>query len=108
MRSEFRKPRGYLSQNPTTRAMRPSGERSNTLRPVPAGSPFSFFALQGVCLRARGDMYLEAMVETPVKLTERQRQLLREFAAGGSDEEHSPESHGFFAKVKELWQDLRE
>ena len=32
--------------------------------------------------QARGDMYMEAIVETPVKLTERQRQLLREFADG--------------------------
>src|SRR5512144_500461 len=58
--------------------------------------------------QARGDMYVEAMVETPVNLTEKQRKLLQEFADGGADEEHSPESHGFFAKVKELWQDLRE
>ena len=58
--------------------------------------------------QARGDMYVEAVVETPVDLTEKQRRLLQEFAEAGADEKHSPESHGFFAKVKELWQDLRE
>ncbi|HYN39124.1 MAG TPA: DnaJ C-terminal domain-containing protein, partial [Rhodospirillales bacterium] len=58
--------------------------------------------------QARGDMYVEAVVETPVNLTDKQRKLLQEFADAGTDEKTSPESHGFFAKVKELWQDLRE
>jgi molecular chaperone DnaJ len=51
-------------------------------------------------------MYVEVVVETPVSLTERQRRLLEEFVEEGNDEKHSPESHGFFAKVKEFWQDL--
>ena len=58
--------------------------------------------------QGRGDMYVEALVETPVNLSEKQRKLLQEFADAGTDEKTSPESHGFFAKVKELWQDLRE
>ena len=58
---------------------------------------------------ARGDMYVEIVVETPVNLTKRQQELLREFeAAGGGKKSHSPESEGFFAKVKELWDDLKE
>jgi molecular chaperone DnaJ len=57
---------------------------------------------------ARGDMFVEAIVETPVNLTERQQRLLREFDEAGNHENHSPESHGFFAKVRELWDDLRE
>jgi molecular chaperone DnaJ len=56
---------------------------------------------------SRGDMFVEAMVETPVNLTRRQEELLREFdKAGGA--ETSPESQGFFAKVKELWEDLKD
>jgi len=59
--------------------------------------------------RNRGDMYIEAQVETPVKLTKRQKELLREFdGAGGGHSEHQPEHHGFFAKVKEFWDDLTE
>lgn len=58
--------------------------------------------------QGRGDMYVEAMIETPVNLTEKQRRLLQEFADDGTDEKTSPESHGFLAKMKELWQDLRE
>ncbi len=57
---------------------------------------------------ARGDMFVEAMVETPVNLTEDQKKLLRELEEAGDHERHSPQSHGFYAKVKELWEDLRE
>ena len=57
---------------------------------------------------ARGDMYVEIMVETPVNLTKKQQELLREFEATGGKKSHSPESEGFFAKVKELWDDLKE
>lgn len=54
----------------------------------------------------RGDMYVEAVVETPVNLNSRQRELLRELAKAGAGT--SPESEGFFAKVKEFWDDFRE
>lgn len=57
--------------------------------------------------RARGDMYIEAQIETPVNLNKRQQELLREFEEAG-DGGHSPRSEGFFAKVKELWEDLTE
>ncbi|KAF0224374.1 MAG: molecular chaperone [Rhodospirillaceae bacterium] len=58
---------------------------------------------------ARGDMFIQAMVETPVNLTARQQELLKEFeTAGDKDTKHNPESEGFFAKVKELWKDLTE
>ncbi len=41
---------------------------------------------------ARGDMFVEAMVETPVKLTRKQEELLRQFEAeGGAGKEASPE-----------------
>lgn len=57
---------------------------------------------------SRGDMFIEAVVETPVNLTKRQQELLREFEKGANPKETSPESAGFFAKVKELWDDLRD
>ena len=55
----------------------------------------------------RGDMYIQAVVETPVSLSRKQQEMLREFerSAGAKT---SPESAGFFARVKELWDDLRE
>jgi molecular chaperone DnaJ len=57
----------------------------------------------------RGDMYIEVVVETPVNLTKKQRELLQEFDKQGpkSGGTH-PQSEGFFAKVKELWEDLTE
>jgi molecular chaperone DnaJ len=58
--------------------------------------------------QSRGDMFVEAVVETPVNLTDEQKKLLRDFEGAGNHEQHSPESHGFFAKVKELWEDLKE
>ena len=56
---------------------------------------------------ARGDMFVEIIVETPVNLTKRQQELLKEFEqAGEKANNHHPESDGFFAKVRELWDDL--
>jgi molecular chaperone DnaJ len=48
-----------------------------------------------------GDMYIQLAVETPVNLTRRQRELLREFE--GEARNNSPESEGFFAKAKAFW-----
>jgi molecular chaperone DnaJ len=62
--------------------------------------------LQGT---ARGDMFVEICVETPVNLTKRQQELLREFEQDGANGKgQHPESEGFFARVKELWDELRE
>ena len=57
--------------------------------------------------RSRGDMFCEIVVETPVNLTRKQQDLLRQFEQAGDGSTH-PESEGFFAKVKELWEELRE
>ncbi|MFC3229966.1 molecular chaperone DnaJ [Marinibaculum pumilum] len=59
--------------------------------------------LQG---NGRGDMFIRVAVELPKNLSKKQKELLQEFAAAGTDESNHPESHGFFAKVKELWDDL--
>jgi len=54
----------------------------------------------------RGDLYVQVTVETPVNLTKRQRELLEEFEKGASPK-NSPESEGFFSRVKEFWDDLQ-
>jgi molecular chaperone DnaJ len=56
----------------------------------------------------RGDMYIQAIIETPVNLTKRQQELLREFEKAGENGKTNPESEGFFARVKEFFEDLRE
>jgi molecular chaperone DnaJ len=57
---------------------------------------------------SRGDLYVELVVETPVNLSKRQQELLREFEAAGKGKSHSPESEGFFAKVRDFFDDLKE
>jgi molecular chaperone DnaJ len=49
-----------------------------------------------------GDLYIQVVVETPQKLTKRQRELLMEFDGECSKENH-PESSGFFSRVKEFF-----
>ncbi|MCZ8375446.1 MAG: molecular chaperone DnaJ [Beijerinckiaceae bacterium] len=49
-----------------------------------------------------GDLYVQAVVETPQNLTKRQRELLAEFE-NASSKETSPESAGFFARVKDFF-----
>ncbi len=81
---------------------------------VPAGTQGGHqFRLKGKGMSvmrsaARGEMYIQAAVETPVNLTKKQRELLAEFDKSGKRTETSPESEGFFARMKELWDDLRD
>ena len=56
----------------------------------------------------RGDMFIEVQVETPINLTKKQQELLKEFDEAGGKTVHSPESEGFFKKVKDLWAELKE
>ena len=46
-------------------------------------------------------------VETPVKLTKKQQELLREFEKAGNAQ-NSPETTGFFAKVKEFFKETKD
>ncbi|HXG51870.1 MAG TPA: molecular chaperone DnaJ [candidate division Zixibacteria bacterium] len=50
----------------------------------------------------QGDQLVRVIVETPTRLTPRQKELLREFAAAGG-EESNPMSKGFIDKVKQLF-----
>ena len=49
-----------------------------------------------------GDMYVQVVVETPQNLTKRQRELLTEFQKLSSSDT-SPETSGFFGRVKEFF-----
>jgi molecular chaperone DnaJ len=52
-----------------------------------------------------GDLYCHVVVETPVKLTSRQKELLREFEAINDEDPdaHSPRQKSFFDKVKDFF-----
>jgi molecular chaperone DnaJ len=51
--------------------------------------------------REHGDMYVQVLVETPQKLTKKQKELLQEFDKHSSTETQ-PEAAGFFSKVKDF------
>src|SRR5438552_4089306 len=92
----------------------PTVEGSRTRVSVPAGTQSGHqFRLRGkgmTVLRSpvRGDMYINAIVETPVNLNKRQHELLREFEQEGENRKTNPESEGYLARVKEFFEDLRE
>jgi molecular chaperone DnaJ len=52
-----------------------------------------------------GDMFIELAVETPVNLTARQKEILREFE--DMSEDNNPESKTFFSSVKSFWESMK-
>jgi len=86
----------------------PTVDGAATRVKVPEGSESGKqFRLKGKgmpVLRSKvsGDMYIQVEVETPKNLTKRQRELLDEFEKE-SHKETSPESAGFFARVKDFF-----
>jgi molecular chaperone DnaJ len=55
--------------------------------------------------RERGDLVVELFVETPTRLTARQKELLREFSQGCSEQQH-PKSANFIGKAKRFWEEV--
>ena len=79
----------------------PAGIQSGKqLRQRGAGMP----VLNG---RGHGDMVVQIEVETPTRLSARQKELLEEFRSLETGDE-CPQSSGFFSKLKSLWGDLAE
>jgi molecular chaperone DnaJ len=56
---------------------------------------------------ARGDMYIEIFVETPVNLNKKQADFMKQFD-DPKNSPNSPKSSAFMNKMKELWSDLTE
>ncbi|SLN32958.1 molecular chaperone DnaJ [Roseisalinus antarcticus] len=54
---------------------------------------------------ASGDMFIELAVETPVNLTARQKEILREFDK--QSEGNNPQSSTFFSAVKSFWDGMK-
>ena len=87
----------------------PTLEGASTRVKVPEGTESGKqFRLKGKgmpVLRSKvtGDMYIQVDVETPKNLTRRQRELLEEFEKE-SHKETSPESAGFFSRVKDFFE----
>ena len=55
--------------------------------------------------RERGDLVVELFVETPTKLTARQKELMREFSDICGEQQH-PKSANFIGKAKRFWEDV--
>lgn len=55
----------------------------------------------------QGDLLCQILVETPVNLNRKQRELLRAFgdALGGSDNPHNPRSRSWFDKAREFFEE---
>ncbi len=96
----------------------PTIEESRAKVKIPPGTQTGQqFRLKGkgmTVLRAdaKGDMYIELFVETPVNLDKKQQDLIKQLdksiGDGSSGSKHSPESSGFFKKAKEFWDDIKE
>lgn len=82
-----------------------SGEQARVKIPegTQTGKQFRLKAKGMSVLRSRevGDLYIQVVVETPQKLTTRQRELLEEFERESSHNNH-PETAGFFGRVKDF------
>lgn len=77
----------------------PSGSQSGRqMRLRSKGMP----ALRG---GGSGDMFIELAVETPVNLTSKQKELLKEFE--DLSEDNNPESKSFFKSVKGFWDSMK-
>jgi molecular chaperone DnaJ len=60
--------------------------------------------IKGVRSSYPGDLYAHIMIETPVRLTEFQKKLLKELDASLSDPKHSPQTKSWKDKVKDFFQ----
>ena len=51
-----------------------------------------------------GDLYAHVAVETPIRLSDKQKAMLREFDATLTDPKHSPQTKGWMDRVKDFFQ----
>jgi molecular chaperone DnaJ len=58
----------------------------------------------------RGDMFVEIFVETPINLDKKQIDIMKQLdeSLEKAGRKNTPQSEGFFTKMKDLWTDLKE
>lgn len=76
---------------------------------IPEGTQTgTYFRLRGKGIphvreqQVRGDLHVKVKVVTPTKLSEGQKELLREFAKAGGEKKNKEPDKGFFKKVKDV------
>jgi molecular chaperone DnaJ len=92
----------------------PGLDRENATIRIPAGTQSGKqFRVRGRGMPAlngagQGDLVVQIDVETPVKLTRRQRELLEEFQTIEQSEEgrNTPRQTGFFDRIRTVWNEL--
>lgn len=65
--------------------------------------------VKGVRSNATGDLLVKLTVETPINLSNRQKELLKELedtCTGDTAQKHKPKSHGFLERLKRFYDDL--
>ena len=60
--------------------------------------------IKGLRASYPGDLYCHIAVETPVRLNDRQKELMRELNASLTDSKHSPQTKSFVDRVKDFFQ----
>lgn len=92
----------------------PSLDGGRTRVTIPAGTQTGRqFRLRGKGMPAmrgqgHGDIFIQALVETPVNLNKRQKELLAAFAKESQSVDNNPESAGFLDRLRDFWEDLTE
>ncbi len=88
----------------------PTLDGAANIRIPPETQSAKVFRLRGKGIRnvrshAPGDLMVHVVVETPVKLTDRQKELLREFGdiAASNAERHNPKAKSWMDKVKDFF-----
>ena len=59
--------------------------------------------IKGVRSQQHGDLYCHVVVETPVNLNARQKELLRELEASSQDQDNNPRAKGWMDRVKDFF-----
>jgi len=60
--------------------------------------------IKGVRSSYPGDLYAHVAVETPVRLNDKQKKMLRDLEASLQDPKHSPQTKGWMDRVKDFFQ----
>ena len=90
----------------------PSIDGSKQIIKIPkgtqTGSQFRIknYGMSMIKSRNRGDMIVDVVVETPVSLSKKQKELLEEFAKTSGKETNSPKSFDFMEKIKKFFHNL--
>ena len=53
--------------------------------------------------RGRGDQYVRVTIEVPKNLTDRQKEILKEFDGAGDEQRNYQKRKSFFDKIKDLF-----